>query len=97
MAPAGNVGDEHAMFEPVHGSAPPLAGRDVANPLAAILSAGMMLKWLFERYDLPALRQAAQRLEAAVTELLVEGQLLPQDLGGTAKCSEVGQAVIDRL
>lgn len=97
MAPAGNIGDRHAMFEPVHGSAPALAGQDVANPLAAILSAGMMLEWLFERHAVDPLKQAALRLEAAVAALLAEGETLPQDLGGRARCSQVGQAVIERL
>ncbi len=97
MAPAGNLGEAHAMFEPVHGSAPALAGRDAANPLAAILSAGMLLDWLGARHADEALEQAARALERAVAELLAEGEALPQDLGGKASCSEIGQAVLQRL
>lgn len=97
MAPAGNIGDDHAMFEPVHGSAPPLAGQDVANPLAAVLSAGMMLDWLGQRLKHPPLLEAARRLERAVAGLLADGSVLPRDLGGSARCSEVGRAVLERL
>jgi len=97
MAPAGNLGDDHAMFEPVHGSAPALAGRDAANPLAAILSAGMLLDWLGARHADEALEQAARALERAVAGLLAEGALLPQDLGGEATCGRIGTGVLERL
>ena len=100
LAVGGNIGDEHAMFEPIHGSAPKHAGKDKANPLAAILSAQMMLDWLGTRHDDARLTRAAQKVEAAVEELLSEGKTLTYDLIGEEKasrCSEVGAAVEAKL
>jgi len=100
LAVGGNIGDEHAMFEPIHGSAPKHAGKDKANPLAAILSVQMMLDWLGTRYDDERLTQAAERVEAAVERLLSEGKTLTYDLIGEEKasrCSEVGGAVEENL
>ena len=97
MAPAGNVGDAHAMFEPVHGSAPALAGKDEANPIATILAVALMLKWLGEVHDDARLLQASDKVEQSVVELLRAGELLPQDLGGQASCSQIGEALLDQL
>jgi isocitrate/isopropylmalate dehydrogenase len=96
----GNIGDEHAMFEPIHGSAPKHAGKDKANPMAAILSVQMMLDWLGARQSDEKLQTAAEKLEAAVAAVLSEGKTLTYDLIGEAKasrCSEVGAAVEERL
>ena len=100
LAVGGNMGDEHAMFEPIHGSAPKHAGKDKANPLAAILSVQMMLDWLGTRHDDERLLQAAMEVEHAVEELLREGKTLTYDLIGEEKasrCSEVGAAVAQKL
>jgi len=100
LAVGGNIGDEHAMFEPIHGSAPKHAGKDKANPLAAILSAQMMLDWLGTRHSDDRLITAAEKIEAAVAELLAEGKTLTYDLIGeekASKCSEVGAAVEEKL
>src|SRR5882724_2538803 len=100
LAVGGNIGDEHAMFEPIHGSAPKHAGKDKANPLAAILSVQMMLDWLGTRSADERLLRAAQQIEAAVAALLSEGKTLTYDLVGEAKaahCSEVGAAVEEKL
>ena len=100
LAVGGNIGDEHAMFEPIHGSAPKHAGKDKANPLAAILSAQMMLDWLGPRHEDERLTSAAEKVEAAVEELLSEGKTLTYDLIGeekAARCSEVGAAVEEKL
>src|SRR5436309_4018032 len=100
LAVGGNIGDEHAMFEPIHGSAPRHAGKDKANPLAAILAVQMMLEWLGTRHADERLHRAAQQVEAAVAGLLSEGKTLTYDLIGEAKaarCSEVGAAVEDKL
>src|SRR6266404_5049340 len=100
LAVGGNIGDEHAMFEPIHGSAPKHAGKDKANPLAAILAVQMMLDWLGTRHEDLRLRRAAQQVEAAVAALLSEGKTLTYDLIGEAKasrCSEVGAAVEAKL
>jgi tartrate dehydrogenase/decarboxylase/D-malate dehydrogenase len=79
-----------SMFEPVHGSAPDIAGRGIANPLAAILSAGMML----EHLELVA---AAAVIQAAVANLLAESGPRTADLGGTATTAEVGTAIVERI
>ena len=100
LAVGGNIGDEHAMFEPIHGSAPKHAGKDKANPLAAILSAQMMLDWLGTRHADDRLIRAAEKVEAAVEELLREGKTLTYDLIGeekASKCSEVGAAVEENM
>jgi len=89
LAPAGNIGDTLAIFEPVHGSAPDIVGRNIANPLAAILSTAMLLDYLGEAQD-------GDRVRAAVTATLREGLLTP-DLGGQATTTAVGEAVLRHL
>ena len=100
LAVGGNIGDQHAMFEPIHGSAPKHAGKDKANPMAAILAMQMMLDWLGNRYADDRLTRSAAAVEAAVAEVLTEGKTLTYDLVGderAAKCSEVGAAVQSKL
>jgi tartrate dehydrogenase/decarboxylase/D-malate dehydrogenase len=89
MAASASVGGDTPMFEPVHGSAPDIAGRGIANPLGAIWSASLMLEHLGEP-------DAAQRVMRAVESVCRDGIRTP-DLGGTAKTSEVGDAVAARL
>ena len=96
MAPAGNVGDEGAMFEPVHGSSPKHAGKDEVNPTAAILASSMMLDWLGREHGDDNLRQASSAIEDAVADVLAEGPRT-YDLGGDARTSEVGEAVAERI
>ncbi len=100
LAVGGNIGDDHAMFEPIHGSAPKHAGKDKANPLAAILAMQMMLDWLAARHRDDRLARAAERVEAAVAAVLQKGKTLTYDLIGeekAARCSEVGAAVEQQL
>ncbi|MBI3949616.1 MAG: isocitrate/isopropylmalate dehydrogenase family protein [Acidobacteria bacterium] len=100
LAVGGNIGDEHAMFEPIHGSAPKHAGKDKANPMASILAMQMMLDWLGVKYTDDRLTKAAGMIEAAVAAVIAEGKTLTYDLVGeekAAKCSEVGAAVDERL
>jgi 3-isopropylmalate dehydrogenase len=78
------------LYEPAHGSAPDIAGMGIANPLATILSAAMMLKYSFK------MEEEAAALEIAVQRTLEDG-ILPRDLGGTATTREVGDAVVARL
>ena len=93
LAASGNIDPTRrhpSMFEPVHGSAPDIAGQGIANPLAAILSAAMMLEHLhFE--------PAANALHQAVADLLKSGGPRTPDLGGTARCNEVGDAILELL
>ncbi len=89
LAPSANVGEHHAVFEPVHGSAPDIAGAGVANPIATVLTAAMMLDHLGEA-------QAADRVERAVDKVLAEGPLTP-DLGGKATTADVTGALVNAL
>jgi len=87
LAPGGNINpDGVSMFEPIHGSAPKHAGKNVANPLATILAGQMMLEHLGER-------EAADKVEQAVAEVLKEGKVRTYDLGGRSGTSDVGDAV----
>ncbi len=85
IAAAGNLGERGAVFEPVHGSAPDIAGKGIANPLATILAAGMLLSHLGET-------DAAGRVNAAVAATIARG-IVPPDLGGSATTAEVTAAV----
>jgi 3-isopropylmalate dehydrogenase len=89
LLPSANVGEDNAMFEPVHGSAPIIAGEGIANPAAMVLSAALLLEHL--EYG-----EEADRLRDAVETTLAEGPRTP-DLGGSASTDEVTAAVVDRL
>ena len=93
MAPSGDIGDEHAVFQPSHGTAPTIAGKNIANPLATILSGALMLDWLGERHGDEVAVLAGQEIEAAVASVLAVGRALPGDLGGASRTTEVGEAV----
>ena len=97
MAPSADIGDGHAVFQPAHGSAPDIAGRGIANPLAAIQSAAMMLDWLAERHGVEACAEAGRRIEAAVAAVLAAGRPRPVDLGGGDGTGDVTRAVVDAL
>ncbi|ELY52614.1 3-isopropylmalate dehydrogenase [Natronolimnohabitans innermongolicus JCM 12255] len=89
LLPSANVGPERALFEPVHGTAPDIAGEGVANPAATVISAAMMLEHL--GYD-----EAGAAVNAAVEETLENGPRTP-DLGGDASTEDVTEAIIERL
>lgn len=93
LAPSLNVGARTAMAQAVHGSAPDIAGRGIANPVAEILSAQMLLAWLAERHDDDAARQAAGRIARAVDRVVAEGRVRTPDLGGRDRTEDVGRAV----
>ena len=93
MAASGNVGDNHAFFEPVHGSAPKHAGQNKVNPIASINSIQMMLDWLGRRNGDEGLVQVSQLIDDSVSEHLRGGKSLTYDLGGTATCSGVGESI----
>ncbi|MDB4963164.1 MAG: 3-isopropylmalate dehydrogenase [Myxococcales bacterium] len=97
MAVGCNVGDQHAMFEPIHGSAPPLAGKDRANPLAMLLATGEAMKWLGLRFGDERLTRAHDAIDAAVASIVARGEPLTSDLGGTAGTKAVAQAVRDEV
>ena len=93
MAPSGDVGDAHALFQPAHGTAPDIAGQGKANPSAMFLSAAMMLDWLAERHDEPKLEVRARLVENAIEAALRSGAV-PMELGGSANCAEMTRATI---
>jgi isocitrate dehydrogenase (NAD+) len=90
MVPGANMGEKHAVFEAVHGSAPDIAGRGIANPTALMLSSVMMLEHLGER-------TAAERLQRAIEAVYTEGTRLTRDAGGQASTSQFTDAVIAKL
>jgi isocitrate dehydrogenase (NAD+) len=90
LAPGANLGWEYAVFEPVHGSAPDIAGQGLADPIAMILSGAMMLRHLGER-------AAAEAVEGAVDAVLADGRVRTRDLGGTSSTDEMAAAVAKGL
>jgi isocitrate dehydrogenase (NAD+) len=90
VVPGANIGDDAAVFEAVHGSAPDIAGKGVANPLACIMSAVMMLNHMGEE-------QLAAKIKAAYNAILSEGRVLTRDLGGSAGTEEFTSALIAKL
>ncbi|HET9851051.1 MAG TPA: isocitrate/isopropylmalate dehydrogenase family protein [Candidatus Limnocylindrales bacterium] len=90
VAPGANIGEDGAVFEPVHGSAPKYAGQNKANPTALILSGALMLRHL-------GYADVAERVEGAVRAVIAEGRTVTSDLGGSAGTREFADAVIDRL
>ncbi len=97
MAPSGDIGDRHALFQPAHGSAPDIAGSGKANPTATLLSCAMMLDWLAERHRLPICADAARMLERAVEGSFASGRVRPPELGGASGTADITRAVIEAL
>ncbi len=97
LAPSGDVGREHAVFQPAHGSAPTLAGRGVANPVATILSAAMMCDWLADRKKDPRLTSMARDIEQGVRSALASPDSHTADLGGRASTAQCAGAIIAAL
>lgn len=93
MAPSADIGDDHAVFQPCHGSAPDIAGEGKANPTATILSAGLMLDWLGDNHDSDAMKSAAGLLHSAVEHAFSRGDLLPYELGGNAGTRDITDAI----
>ena len=90
LAPSGNIGDKHGLFEPVHGSAPDIAGKNISNPIAMTLSVAMMLEYLDEVY-------LANKVRLATEKVLEKGKVLTPDLGGNAKTMDVANEIIKEI
>jgi isocitrate dehydrogenase (NAD+) len=90
LVPGANIGEQGAVFEAVHGSAPDIAGQGVANPTALLQSGILMLRYLGER-------DAAQKIESAMLAVFAEGKVRTRDIGGTAKTAEFADAIIARM
>ena len=96
VAPSADINDHMAVFQPSHGTAPDIAGKGIANPVATILSAGMLLDWLSEKHQDRRCSDAAASLRRAVAEVLLDGPRTA-DIGGTAGTAEVTEAVVEAL
>ena len=96
VVPGANYGERAAVFEAVHGSAPDLAGRGIANPLALLMSAVMMLNHLADEFGDPSCTAVAERIKTSYNRALEEGQRT-RDLGGSLSTDEFATAVIERL
>lgn len=90
LAPSGNIGDKNGLFEPVHGSAPDIAGKGIANPCSMILSTAMMLDYLGEK-------EIASRINHTVERVVAKGKVLTPDLGGNAKTMEMTEEIVKEL
>lgn len=90
VAPGANIGDDYAIFEAIHGSAPDIAGKNLANPLALIRSSVLMLEHLGEN-------EAAARITQAFHKVLEKGDKLTSDLGGQRKTTEITEEIIKNL
>ena len=97
MAPSGDIGDKHALFQPSHGSAPDIAGKGLANPVAMFLSAAMMLTWLGSEHGENQALEAGALLEDAVTKAFADGTLKPSEFGGPHGTKHITQAVLNKI
>ena len=92
-----NAGDDHAIAQAAHGSAPDIAGQGIANPTALMVSVAMLLEWLGARHGRDDLSAAAAAFNAAVDAVLADPANHPPDLGGSAKTADIGRAVADAI
>jgi 3-isopropylmalate dehydrogenase len=96
LAPSAEVGDTHGLFQPIHGSAPDIADKGVANPIAAILSAAMMFQWLGERHEDPEALSVGDKIHRATEGVLAERKWKTRDLGGRNTTREMGDAIAEK-
>ncbi|MEM7312072.1 MAG: isocitrate/isopropylmalate family dehydrogenase [Planctomycetota bacterium] len=97
LGPSGEIGEHHGLFQPSHGTAPTIAGKNIANPMATMLSAAMMLDWLGDKKDDATCIAAGKSLEQAVANVLSEGSVRTPDIGGQSSTSDVAAAVAESL
>lgn len=97
MAPSADIGSQHAVFQPCHGSAPDILGQGKANPIATYLSAAMMLDWLGEKHQSTECSEGAQKISQAVQDSLADGNLVPFELGGNAGTDAIHTEVMRHL
>ena len=97
MAPSADIGDDHGLFQPAHGSAPDIAGQGLANPIAMLQSTAMMLDWLGQRHELESLTDGAAAIDTAIARVLAEDRARPRDLGGSDGTDAITRAVIEAL
>jgi 3-isopropylmalate dehydrogenase len=97
MAPSGDIGDRHALFQPAHGSAPDIIGQGKANPTAMLLSTVMMLEWLGEAHGNARVLEAGSVLADAIEQAFGKKMLLPFEFGGSSGTADITRAVIDAI
>ena len=97
MASSADIGDDHGLFQPAHGTAPDIAGQGKANPSAMFLSAALMLDWLAHRHAEPALARCARTIEKALEQVLATRIALPMEYGGSAGTAAMTAAVVAAL
>jgi 3-isopropylmalate dehydrogenase len=97
MASSADIGDEHGLFQPAHGTAPDIAGQGKANPSAMFLSAALMLDWLADRHGEPELARCARMIEKALEQVLATRTAVPMEYGGAAGTAAMTSAVIAAL
>jgi 3-isopropylmalate dehydrogenase len=97
MASSADIGDDHGLFQPAHGTAPDIAGQGKANPSAMFLSAALMLDWLAHRHGEPSLGRCARTIEKALEEVLATGRAVPMEYGGAAGTAAMTAAVAAAL
>jgi 3-isopropylmalate dehydrogenase len=97
LAPGICVGERQAMAQATHGSAPDIAGRNIANPYAMIMSGQMLFEWLGRKRGEPKALEAARRIETAVDRVIAEAKHLTPDLGGKAGTTQMGDAIVAAL
>ncbi|RMF38548.1 MAG: isocitrate/isopropylmalate dehydrogenase family protein [Planctomycetota bacterium] len=97
LGPSGEIGEDHGLFQPSHGTAPQIAGQGIANPMATVLSAAMMLDWLGDRHGDANCLAASRAIEDATARVLRQGQWLTPDLGGRASTMDVAKAIAAEL
>jgi 3-isopropylmalate dehydrogenase len=97
MAPSGDIGDKHGLFQPSHGSAPDITGMGLANPIAMILSASMMLTWLGTQHGEEQCIEAGALIDKAVADAFVNAGLKPSEFGGPHGTAHITQAVLNEI
>jgi 3-isopropylmalate dehydrogenase len=97
FAPSADIGAEHGVFQPSHGSAPDIAGKGTANPTAMILSTAMMLEWLGERRRSDQLLVAARAIERSVDVAFGSGKICSYDIGGTDGTGAIGRTIAESV
>ena len=97
MASCGEIGDNHGLFQPAHGSAPDIMGKNKANPLATILSGSMMLEYLADKKNCPQANEAASIIENAIEEGFNKNLLRPFEFGGDMSTTEITSQILDLI
>ncbi len=97
LGPSGEIGEKHGLFQPSHGTAPDIAGKNISNPLATILSASMMLDWLGETRKDDLCLKAGRAIEEAAEKVMQEGVVRTPDMAGNSSTTEMAEAVANYL